>query len=132
MKTRDTVPRNRGLIAFFKTLKSDRRRVSTIKDVPDATIQQFSKLVDKLERVVLPKSYEGDSPVQVVVVDRRLYEHSYYFPIRNDYSKPRLTDEEWDARGDDIVTNLQFAMNAMERHNFQTKCRRQEKKKREG
>jgi hypothetical protein len=120
------------LVAFLRQMKGNRKRVETVADVPDAEIRQFTKMVDKLERVMLPKSYEGDSPVQVIVIDRRLYEHCYHFPIRNDYSSPKLTDEEWDTRGDDIYTNLQFAMNALERYNFQSRCRRQAKKKQEG
>jgi hypothetical protein len=60
------------------------KKVESWSDVPDSVIEAFTEAVEQLQKTMVPCSYEGDSAVRVIIVDRRNFESFHFDPIPYD------------------------------------------------
>ena len=108
------------------------KQVGSWHDLPDETIDQFCKAVEKLRTEMIPRDCDGDSAVQVVIVDRRKYNHLSYEPIEYSHVLDKLEGEDGDERRDwnerMLLMNFKIASDDLERYHELQRRRRQDKR----
>ena len=60
------------------------KKVASLDNVPDSTIKAFIEAVEQMQQTMVPCNYEGDSAVQVIIVDRRNFESFHFDPVPYD------------------------------------------------
>jgi len=109
------------------------KSVGSWHDIPDETIDQFAKAIEKLRDEIIPRDCDGDSAVQIVIVDRRKYSHLPYEPIEYSHVLEKLAGEDAEDRKDwnerMLLMNFKIASDDLERHLEWQRYRRQEERK---
>ena len=77
-------------------------------EMTDKQIRDFIGVVSKLQAQMIPVDSDGDSAVNIVIIDRRKYEPLHYLPVPYRHK---------DAEGYEqyIIANLKMAVEAADR-----------------
>jgi hypothetical protein len=57
------------------------KRVENWGDIPAETFQKFYDAVEKLRDEIIPRDTEGDSPIDMLIVNRMTHDSISYFPV---------------------------------------------------
>jgi len=108
------------------------KQVGSWHDIPDQTIDAFTKAVAKLRDEMIPRDCDGDSAVQIVLVDRRKYEYLDYEPVEYSHILDKMTGKKGEERKDwnerMLLLNFKVASNDLERYLDLQRRRRQEER----
>ena len=91
--------------------------VASWHDIPDTTINAFVKAVYKLRDKMIPVDCDGDSAINLTIVDRRKCEYFPYEPIPYSHHHGEIPEEELEAeenwRECMILMNFKSASNTL-------------------
>ena len=108
------------------------KQVGSWHDIPDQTIDAFTKAVAKLRDEMIPRDCDGDSAVQIVLVDRRKYENLDYELVEYSHILDKMTGKKGEERKDwnerMLLLNFKVASNDLERYLDLQRRRRQEER----
>ena len=103
------------------------KQVSSWGDIPQKTFEAFFAKVEKLREEMIPRDCDGDSPIEVLIVNRMTHLPISYFPVpRNDvYSyithgylevHPDRQQELTDETERELSNNVHMAGEALDHH----------------
>jgi len=103
------------------------KQVYSWGDIPQKTFKEFEAAVEKLREEMIPRDCDGDSPIEVLIVNRMTYEPINYLAVpRNEvYSyithgflkvHPDVQQELDDETERGLTANVAMAANALERY----------------
>lgn len=95
------------------------KRVNSWHDIPDKTINDFVKMVERLRKKMIPRDSDNDSAVEVTIIDRRKYESFHYQPIPYSHDIGKLPPDKQEELEEEIerwlTCNLSMASDALDR-----------------
>src|SRR5271154_2604721 len=101
------------------------KQVGSWGDIPQKTFEDFYTAVEKLREDMIPRDCDGDSPIEVLIVNRMVQESISYIPVsRNEvYSyithgflkcHPDMQQQLDDETERDLTANVSMAASALE------------------
>jgi hypothetical protein len=103
------------------------KQVGSFGDIPQETFEAFYKAVEKLREEMIPRDCDGDSPIEVLIVNRMTHDPINYFAvprnevysyITHDYLEvhPDMQQELDDETERALSDNVHMAANALDRY----------------
>ena len=103
------------------------KQVYSWGDIPEKTFEAFYAAVEKLREEMIPRDCDGDSPIEVLIVNRMVQEpinyiavsrNQIYSYITHDFLRvhPDKQQELDDETERDLTSNVSMASSALERY----------------